>query len=58
MHNACTTPALSEARSRLVLILLALCGGLRQQEITWLEWKDADLEAGLERLRKRGRGEE
>ncbi len=32
-------------------MLLALCAGLRQQEITWLEWKDVDLDEGWLRIR-------
>ncbi len=34
-----------------VVVLLALCAGLRQQEICWLEWKDFDLDEGWLRVR-------
>ena len=33
-----------------IVVLLALCGGLRQQEICWLEWKDIDLDEGWLRV--------
>ena len=39
-----------------VVVLLALCAGLRQQEICWLEWKDIDLEDGWLRVRPKKKG--